>query len=150
MHTAVKTDIVMTYLRKAMFICCRRIKCIPKFREITVKWLRAAENFWKQVFTFRSVIGSMIWWRKQLEIKRSLSFWMQAAGEGYYTGRVKAHLDALGIQAEFAGFDISKFAVKAAAKKYRDIQFAVGSIFDSPIESNSADCLLNIFCPHCA
>lgn len=68
-------------------------------------------------------------------------------GEGYYTGRVKAHLDALGIQAEFAGFDISKFAVKAAAKKYRDIQFAVGSIFDSPIESNSADCLLNIFAP---
>ena len=38
-------------------------------------------------------------------------------GEGYYTGRVKAHLDALGIQEEFAGFDISKFAVKAAAKK---------------------------------
>ncbi len=70
-------------------------------------------------------------------------------GEGYYTGRVKAHLDALGIQAEFAGFDISKFAVKAAAKKYRDIQFAVGSIFDSPIESNSADCLLNIFAPLC-
>ena len=60
---------------------------------------------------------------------------------------MKAHLDALGIQAEFAGFDISKFAVKAAAKKYRDIQFAVGSIFDSPIESNSADCLLNIFAP---
>ncbi len=64
-------------------------------------------------------------------------------GEGYYTGRAKAHLDALGIQAEFAGFDISKFAVKAAAKKYRDIQFAVG-IFDSPVESGSADCLLNI------
>ena len=68
-------------------------------------------------------------------------------GEGYYTGRAKAHLDALGIQAEFAGFDISKFAVKAAAKKYRDIQFAVGSIFDSPVESGSADCLLNIFAP---
>ena len=97
--------------------------------------------------TFRSVIGSMIWWRKQLEIKRSLSFWMQAAEKATIQGVWKAHLDALGIQEEFAGFDISKFAVKAAAKKYRDIQFAVGSIFDSPIESNSADCLLNIFAP---
>ena len=53
----------------------------------------------------------------------------------------------MGIQEEFSGIDISKFDVKAAAKKYRDIQFAVGSIFDSPIESNSADCLLNIFAP---
>ena len=43
-------------------------------------------EFLKQVFTFRSVIGSMIWWRKQLEIKRSLSFWMQAAEKATIQG----------------------------------------------------------------
>lgn len=68
-------------------------------------------------------------------------------GEGYYTGNLQYYLQSIGIQAEFAGFDISKFAVKAAAKRYKEIKFAVGSIFDSPIESGSADCLLNIFAP---
>lgn len=68
-------------------------------------------------------------------------------GEGYYTGNAQQFLQESGIHAEVTGFDISKFAVKAAAKRYKDIQFAVGSIFDSPIASSSVDCMLNIFAP---
>ena len=68
-------------------------------------------------------------------------------GEGYYTGRVKAHLDALGIQAEFAGFDISKFAVKAAAGRHKGIDFAVASLFHIPCAAESADVLTDVFAP---
>ncbi len=68
-------------------------------------------------------------------------------GEGYYTGRIKAHLDALGIKAEITGFDISKFAVKETKKKYKGITFAVGSIFDAPVADSAADCLVNVFAP---
>lgn len=64
-------------------------------------------------------------------------------GEGYYTGRLAAALP----HAQIYGFDISKFAVKAAAKRYRDIHFAVASIFDIPVSDYSCDLLLNVFAP---
>lgn len=68
-------------------------------------------------------------------------------GEGYYTGRLKAFLDSNNIKSYISGFDISKFAVKSAAKKYKDIEFAVASIFDIPISNNTADFVVNIFAP---
>lgn len=68
-------------------------------------------------------------------------------GEGYYTGRLREELTRRGIRAQIAGFDISKFAVKAAARRCRGIEFAVGSIFDIPAASASADCVLNVFAP---
>jgi len=68
-------------------------------------------------------------------------------GEGYYTARLQAYLAEHSIAAELAGFDISKFAVKAAAKRYKNMEFAVGSIFDIPVASGSADCITAIFAP---
>ena len=68
-------------------------------------------------------------------------------GEGYYTGRLYDDLKTHGFSVEVYGFDISKFAVKAAAKRYRSINFAVGSSFDIPVGSNSADCVINVFAP---
>lgn len=68
-------------------------------------------------------------------------------GEGYYTGRVKSVLDEAGIEASVSAFDISKFAVRAAAKKYKDIEFSVASIFDMPFADETADFILNIFAP---
>lgn len=68
-------------------------------------------------------------------------------GEGYYTGRLCESLKESGISPEIYGFDISKFAVKAAAKRYQDIAFAVGSIFDIPVRDAAADFVLDVFAP---
>ncbi len=68
-------------------------------------------------------------------------------GEGYYTGRIYDDLIQHGFSPEVYGFDISKFAVKAAAKRYKAIDFAVGSIFAIPVQSRSADVVVNVFAP---
>lgn len=68
-------------------------------------------------------------------------------GEGYYTGRLAGFLAEHSVHPEIYGFDISKFAVKAAAKKYKDISFAVGSMFGIPVLGESADLVTNVFAP---
>ena len=72
-------------------------------------------------------------------------------GEGYYTNTVadRGYLTM--------GFDLSKFAVDAAAKSARAARlatgkesstlFAVGSVFALPLQNESVDTLINIFAP---
>lgn len=67
------------------------------------------------------------------------------SGEGYYTGKMKEALP----ESNIFGFDISKFAVKAAAGKYKNINFSVASVFDIPFLSESADILTDVFSPLC-
>ena len=68
-------------------------------------------------------------------------------GEGYYAGRLREFLVKSGAAPEQYGFDISKSAVRAAAKKYREISFAVGSMFGIPVLSGSADVVTDVFAP---
>lgn len=68
-------------------------------------------------------------------------------GEGYYLRGVADALKESGKTPECYGFDISKFAVKAASKRQKDADFAVASIFHIPVADHSADCLLNVFAP---
>ena len=71
-------------------------------------------------------------------------------GEGYYTARLSRFLKQKGISERTAGFDISKFAIKAAAKRYRKnegIEFAVASIFQIPVREKQADCVIDVFAP---
>lgn len=63
-------------------------------------------------------------------------------GEGYYTGAVSD----CGCFKVF-GIDISKDALRYAAKALRDSQFAVASAFSLPFGNKSVDCVLNIFAP---
>lgn len=70
-------------------------------------------------------------------------------GEGYYTSGIAAALDLKGISASAAGIDISKRAVKAAAKRYKNVRFAVAGIFDMPFPDGCADVLTSIFAPIC-
>lgn len=65
-------------------------------------------------------------------------------GEGFYTGRMQSFFPG---NMSFYGFDISKCAVRLAAKKYRGISFAVGSMFHIPVVSSAADCVTNVFAP---
>lgn len=68
-------------------------------------------------------------------------------GEGYYTARLAESLDQNGISAELYGFDISKFAVKAASKRLKSAAFAVASCFAVPVADASTDCVINVFAP---
>ncbi len=64
-------------------------------------------------------------------------------GEGFYTQALKkASPDS-----QVYGVDISKPAIKYAAKRYIDCHFSVASIANSPFEAKQADIIVSIFAP---
>ncbi len=65
-------------------------------------------------------------------------------GEGYYTGAVKLSGDY-----NICGIDISKNALKYAAKALKGSEFAVASAFSLPFKDESVDCVLSVFAPSC-
>ena len=66
-------------------------------------------------------------------------------GEGWYT---KGISDFLGSSQIFA-LDISKDAMKLAAKRDKNIKCAAASVFHLPLENECADVLLSVFSPLC-
>ncbi len=63
-------------------------------------------------------------------------------GEGYYTSEISKINDF-----EIFGIDISKDALKYAAKSVKNSSFAVASAFSLPFADASADCVLSVFAP---
>ena len=70
-------------------------------------------------------------------------------GEGYYTDYLYSSLKKAGYPITMAGVDISRPSVKKAAKRNKEIAFAVASVFDLPAEDEAWDAVLNIFSPLC-
>jgi 23S rRNA (guanine745-N1)-methyltransferase len=70
-------------------------------------------------------------------------------GEGYYLGSLLQRIAALPEVAVHAtGIDASRDAVRAAARRYPDVTFAVSDVHDLiPVEDGSVDVLLDIFAP---
>jgi 23S rRNA (guanine745-N1)-methyltransferase len=68
-------------------------------------------------------------------------------GEGYYTSGIYQSLLRAGKTPAMAGTDISKFILKAAAKRERGVEFAVASSYHLPLADQSVDLLLNCFSP---
>ena len=68
-------------------------------------------------------------------------------GEGYYTDRVFRALAERGVCASVAGFDISKDAVRRAAKRNRELQLAVAGSYHIPALDGSVDIAINTFSP---
>lgn len=66
-------------------------------------------------------------------------------GEGYYTSGLLQHRSAQGYADKILGLDISKHAVKAAARRSKDITWAVGSSARIPLPDESLDLALIIF-----
>jgi 23S rRNA (guanine745-N1)-methyltransferase len=66
-------------------------------------------------------------------------------GEGFYTSALAQVAREKG--GGTAGIDISKFAVRAAAGRYKGIDFAVASLFHIPCAAESADVLTDVFAP---
>lgn len=68
-------------------------------------------------------------------------------GEGYYTAAIFRALAAAGSTPRCAGVDISKFALRRAAKRLPEGEFAVGSVYRLPLQDETVDVLLNVFSP---
>ncbi len=66
-------------------------------------------------------------------------------GEGYYSEKALNNLANL--ETEILGTDISKYAVKNAANKYKNNFYFVSSIYNLPIANASTDLILSIFSP---
>ncbi|WP_254795384.1 23S rRNA (guanine(745)-N(1))-methyltransferase [Arsukibacterium indicum] len=65
-------------------------------------------------------------------------------GEGYYSGRLQQKLNPA---ARLYGIDISKAAIKYAARHYAAIRFAVASAYQLPFADNSFDSIIRIYAP---
>ena len=68
-------------------------------------------------------------------------------GEGWYTAGLFQALCSQGKQPQAAGVDISKFALKKAAKRLPQGEFAVASVYRLPLADGSADLITNVFSP---
>lgn len=66
-------------------------------------------------------------------------------GEGYYSEKALNNLP--GLETDIWGTDISKSAVKNAAKKYKNNFYFVSSIYNLPIADLSTDLILSVFSP---
>lgn len=65
-------------------------------------------------------------------------------GEGYYSNIVDNSLPS---NITVTALDISKVAVRYAAKRYKNIHFCVASAYDIPLPDKSIDGLLRIYAP---
>ena len=68
-------------------------------------------------------------------------------GEGYYTAGVCAALRERGMDTRVAGVDLSRSALKKAARRTKEAEFAVASVYHLPVADHSAHLLLNCFSP---
>nr|WP_326213854.1 methyltransferase domain-containing protein [uncultured Oscillibacter sp.] len=68
-------------------------------------------------------------------------------GEGWYTAGVAQALRAAGRRPQIAGTDISKFALRTAARREKGAEFAVASSYRLPLADGGVDVLLNCFSP---
>jgi 23S rRNA (guanine745-N1)-methyltransferase len=68
-------------------------------------------------------------------------------GEGFYTAGIYQALKAAGKSPQMAGIDISKFSLRWAAKREREVEFAVASAYRLPVGDESMDLLINCFSP---
>jgi 23S rRNA (guanine745-N1)-methyltransferase len=65
-------------------------------------------------------------------------------GEGYYLGKLAQQL---GENVHCLGTDISRTAMRMAAKQYPAMRFAVASSFELPLPDASVDVLVRVFAP---
>ena len=68
-------------------------------------------------------------------------------GEGYYTGGICQALLAAGRSPRMAGTDISKSALRYAARREKAVEFAVASSYRLPLADGCLDLLLACFSP---
>lgn len=71
-------------------------------------------------------------------------------GEGYYTAGIARALRESGKGPEIAGIDLSKAALRHAARRDKETEFAVASAYHLPVADGSIDLIVNCFSPMAA
>jgi ubiquinone/menaquinone biosynthesis C-methylase UbiE len=85
---------------------------------------------------------------QDMELGRATRILDAGCGEGYYLGQVHDYFHARQRPVECVGLDISKQAVRMAAKRYRDVSFVVANSKERLVFVDHAfDIVLNIFAP---
>ncbi len=79
--------------------------------------------------------------------QNSCTLFDSGCGEGYYTAGIHAALKEKGIDVRTAGIDISKHALRKAAKRVPEGEFAVASAYALPLRDSCTDLLFNVFSP---
>ena len=110
------------------------------------RMMDARRQFLEQGFyaPLRSAIASMI---AELACGDSLSLYDAGCGEGYFLNGIAKDLGQLGLAVTARGTDVSRPAIRMAARKYRQCNFAVASNFDLPVAAASQGFLLQNFAP---
>ena len=67
-------------------------------------------------------------------------------GEGYYSENALSNLK--GLTSQIIGTDISKDAVRQAARKYKNNFYFVSSIYSLPVKTDSIELILSVFSPN--
>ena len=84
---------------------------------------------------------------KQVHQPQKTSYILDAgSGEGYYVDRLQKYYES-DEHLSLTGIDISKEGVRLSAKRNKNIQFAVSSVFDMPIMTDSLDGVFSVFAP---
>jgi 23S rRNA (guanine745-N1)-methyltransferase len=81
------------------------------------------------------------------EGEHSFNLLDSGCGEGYFLHRINTFLREDKRPYSLWGIDISKFAIKSAAKQDKSVQWAVASSFDLPVLPGSVDFVLNMMAP---
>ena len=68
-------------------------------------------------------------------------------GEGYYTAGIAQALREAGKSPRTAGIDLSKSALRHAARRDKETEFAVASAYHLPVADTSIDLIVNCFSP---
>ena len=68
-------------------------------------------------------------------------------GEGYYTQGVADALSAAGRHPKIAGVDLSKSALRHAARRTQAAEFAAASVYHLPVGAGTTDLIINCFSP---
>ncbi|MCI2106828.1 MAG: methyltransferase domain-containing protein [Intestinimonas sp.] len=68
-------------------------------------------------------------------------------GEGYYTAGLYETLSTAGRGPRMVGVDLSKMALRRAARRVHEVEFAVASVYHLPVAARSVDLVLNCFSP---
>ncbi|NBG66486.1 putative RNA methyltransferase [Acidiluteibacter ferrifornacis] len=88
-------------------------------------------------------VASLI--QSQLTDKTAATILDTGCGEGYYTHKIAEQLQS--ISPQVYGTDISKYAVRLAAKRYKSANYFVSSVFNLPVADHSVDLIVSIFAP---
>lgn len=68
-------------------------------------------------------------------------------GEGYYTDIIERGFSDAGLTVSVSAFDISRDAVKYAARRNKRLELAVASAYKMPVANGYFDCAVNMFSP---